>query len=145
MTLDIKIVQDATDMASCCALRRAVFIDEQNVPEIEEMDGEDDHCTHILATLKGDPVGTARFQIKDGSVKIQRVCVSPNHRGQNHGAALIQFIVEYVENKGIAKRLYLGSQTHALPFYEKLGFTAYGTEYMDAGIPHFDMELILAA
>jgi ElaA protein len=144
MPLDIKIVQDATDIASCFALRRAVFIDEQNVPEIEEIDGEDDHCTHILATLKGEPIGTARFQMKNGSVKIQRVCVSSSHRGQNHGAALIQFIVDYVEKRGIEKRLFLGSQTHAIPFYERLGFTAYGAEYMDAGIPHFDMERSLA-
>ena len=37
----------------------------------------------------------------------------------------------------------LGSQTHAIGFYERLGFTATGPEYMDAGIPHRDMTLAL--
>ena len=37
----------------------------------------------------------------------------------------------------------LSAQTHALPFYEKLGFAAYGPEYPDAGIPHRDMVLEL--
>ncbi|HHY02857.1 MAG TPA: GNAT family N-acetyltransferase, partial [Paracoccus sp.] len=37
----------------------------------------------------------------------------------------------------------LGAQTHALRFYEKLGFTAYGPVYDDAGIPHRDMSLTL--
>ena len=37
----------------------------------------------------------------------------------------------------------LGAQTHALSFYEKLGFTAYGPIYDDAGIPHRDMMLDL--
>ncbi len=127
-------------MASCFALRRAVFIDEQAVPEADEVDGEDETCTHILATLNGTPIGTARFQLKNGSVKIQRVCISGEHRGKNFGADLIRFIVNHVETTGSAKRLFLGSQTHAVPFYEKLGFTQYGPEYLDAGIPHYDME-----
>ena len=29
---------------------------------------------------------------------------------------------------------------HAIPFYEKLGFTVCGPVYDDAGIPHRDME-----
>lgn len=37
----------------------------------------------------------------------------------------------------------LGSQTHAIGFYEKLGFAAEGPEYDDAGIPHRDMTLRL--
>lgn len=132
-------------MASCFALRRAVFIDEQAVPEADEIDGEDAACTHILATLNGMPVGTARFQMKDGSVKIQRVCISANHRGQGYGADIMRFIIDHVTTEGVTRRLTLGAQTHALQFYEKLGFTQYGAEYLDAGIPHYDMERALPA
>ena len=132
-------------MAACFALRRAVFIEEQSVPVADEIDGEDDACTHIIATLGGTPVGTARFQMKNGSVKIQRVCVSRDHRGKDFGADIIRFIVNHVKITGMADRLFLGAQTHALPFYEKLGFVQYGPEYLDAGIPHYDMEHSLAA
>ena len=33
----------------------------------------------------------------------------------------------------------LGAQLQALPFYEKLGYTAEGQEFIDAGIPHREM------
>ena len=39
----------------------------------------------------------------------------------------------------------LGAQTHAIGFYERLGFAVYGPEYDDAGIPHRDMTLDLNA
>ena len=37
----------------------------------------------------------------------------------------------------------LGSQTHAIEFYRKLGFETIGEEFMDAGIPHMNMVLQL--
>ena len=39
--------------------------------------------------------------------------------------------------------LKLGAQVHALSFYERLVFTAYGEVFMDAGIAHRDMVLAL--
>ena len=35
------------------------------------------------------------------------------------------------------------AQTHALGFYEKFGFVAFGDEYLDVGIPHRSMRLRL--
>ena len=37
----------------------------------------------------------------------------------------------------------LAAQTHALAFYENLGFTAYGEVFLDASIPHRNMRLSL--
>ena len=37
----------------------------------------------------------------------------------------------------------LSAQTYAIPFYEKFGFIVCSEEYMDAGIPHKDMQLFL--
>lgn len=145
MSLNIKIVQDAKDMASCFALRDEVFIKEQDVPPAEEVDGEDDQCIHVLATVGDTPIGTARFQPKNGAIKIQRVCIRKVDRGKNYGAGLIRFIADHVKHNRSETRLILGSQTHACAFYEKLGFTAFGDEYMDAGIPHYDMECVLSA
>lgn len=36
--------------------------------------------------------------------------------------------------------LKLNAQTHAIPFYEKLGYKVISEEFMDAGIPHKTME-----
>ena len=137
MTLEVGRTED---LKSCHALRRAVFIEEQEVPEDLEVDGLDDTALHLLATLDGRPVGTARMLLKGDTGKIGRVCVLRDLRGQGVGAALIRAAVEELRALGLARAV-LGSQVHAIPFYEKLGFVAEGPVYDDAGIPHRDMVL----
>jgi predicted GNAT family N-acyltransferase len=52
------------------------------------------------------------------------------------------FMINEIKNTQKAHTVKLGAQTHALSFYEGLGFTACSDEYLDAGIPHRDMQLI---
>lgn len=140
---DIRVVSTPQDIDICLSIRRTVFIEEQNVPEHEEVDGEDSSCTHFLVFFNGEPVGAARFKYLDDKAKIQRVCILPQVRGTGLGAELMMAILEEVKRQGKASTAILGSQTHALGFYEKLGFSAFGAEYMDAGIPHRDMQIAL--
>ncbi|TNC72370.1 GNAT family N-acetyltransferase [Rubellimicrobium roseum] len=131
-------VARTTDLDACLRLRRVVFIEEQAVPEDLEIDGLDGEAVHLLATLDGRPVGTARLFAKGDIGKIGRVCVLKEARGRGIGAALIRQAVEELRGLGLA-RARLGSQVHAIPFYEALGFVAEGPVYDDAGIPHRDM------
>lgn len=133
-------IEQTHDLATCHALRRAVFIDEQGVSEAEEVDGRDRDALHILAHVDGVPAGCARILI-DGSVaKIGRVCVLKDARGTGLGAAIIDACLRVAGEQPGVTTARLGAQTHALAFYERLGFTAYGPVYDDAGIPHRDME-----
>ncbi len=141
--VDIRVVSSKEDIAECLRLRRLVFIEEQQVPEDEEVDGDDDHCTHILAHVDGEAMGAARFQYINGKAKIQRVCVLKEARGTGLGAQLMRGILETIKAEGKVETAVLGSQTHALAFYEKLGFSAFGDEYLDAGILHQDMKITL--
>jgi ElaA protein len=127
-------------MLSCLDLRRTVFIEEQNVPENEEVDGDDPGCDHILLTVSDMPVGTARLKYYNDFIKVQRVCVLKNFRGQGIGSKIINFIIRHVEKNDIHSSVRLGSQIHALEFYKRLGFIEFGKEYLDAGILHKDME-----
>ncbi|WP_095587996.1 GNAT family N-acetyltransferase [Actibacterium ureilyticum] len=129
------------DLDTCLALRRAVFIDEQGVSEAEEIDGRDPEALHLLATLDGRPVGTARLFAAGDTGKIGRVCVLADQRGTGLGAALIRAALQVLRDQPGVTAAKLGAQTHAMGFYEKLGFTAFGPEYLDAGIPHRDMIL----
>ena len=140
MTLQITRTED---LATCHALRRAVFIEEQGVPEADELDDLDAQAIHLLATVDGRPMGSARLLRLGDTGKIGRVCVLAQARGTGLGAALIRAALdEFRAMPGIAK-VKLGAQTHALGFYERLGFAAFGPEYDDAGIPHRDMVLAL--
>lgn len=131
------------DIATCRALRRVVFIEEQGVSEADEVDDLDGQAIHLLATRDARPVGSARLLVYGETGKVGRVCVLADQRGTGLGAALMQAVI--AEFRGIAgvKRVKLGAQTHALGFYERLGFVAFGDEFDDAGIPHRDMVLEL--
>ncbi|MBZ4689791.1 MAG: drug:proton antiporter [Cereibacter sp.] len=132
-----------TDIAACRALRRTVFIEEQGVPEADEIDDLDGEAIHLLAEVEGRPVGSARLLVRGETGKIGRVCVLAEQRGTGLGAALIRAAVAELRRIPGVRQAKLGAQTHALGFYEKLGFTALGAEYIDAGIPHRDMVLAL--
>lgn len=137
-TLDIRRLDADEDLKHCIKIRHDAFVIGQKVPIELEVDGEDENCWHYLARHNDKPVATARiyFPEKD-TVKIQRVAVLPELQGMGIGHALMLYILaDMMEHASIAK---LDSQTHALKFYEKLGFAKIGEEFMDAGIPHYTM------
>ena len=140
MTLHIA---ETRDIATCQRLRRAVFIDEQAVPEDLEVDGLDDTARHLLALWDGQPIGTARLMVLAEMGKIGRVCVLAHGRGRGIGAALIRAAVQHFRMVPGVTQVKLGAQTHATQFYAALGFAPIGDEYIDAGIPHIDMILPL--
>lgn len=133
-------IAQTDDLTICQALRRTVFIEEQGVSESEEVDGRDDEALHVLARVDGEPIGCARILILDDVAKIGRVCVLPAGRGTGLGAAIIEACLDVARTQPGVTKAKLGAQTHALSFYERLGFTAFGPVYDDAGIPHRDME-----
>jgi ElaA protein len=139
MSLTIVVTDD---IATCRALRRTVFIEEQGVSEADEIDDLDGAAIHLLATLDGMPVGSARLLPMGAIGKVGRVCVLAKVRGTGLGAALMRAAVDHYRTLPGIEKVKLGAQTHALGFYERLGFDAVGPVYMDAGIPHRDMVLV---
>jgi len=122
------------------AVRKTVFVDEQNVPAELEWDGRDGQCIHVLAeTPAGDAIGTGRL-LPGGH--IGRMAVLRHWRGKGVGSALLEELVAVAREQGF-DRVELSAQTHALDFYARFGFEAVGDEYMDAGIPHRAMRLAL--
>ncbi len=126
-------------------MRRRVFIEEQEVPEDLEIDGLDEACVHVLAEHRdGDgwhPVGTARLRVsEEGTAKAERVAVDASLRGHGVGWQIMRRLEARAWADG-HEAVVLGAQLTAMPFYEKLGYSAYGPEFLDAGIPHRMMRL----
>jgi predicted GNAT family N-acyltransferase len=131
--LTFEIVRWQDDRPRIEHVRRAVFIEEQRVPEAEEWDASDPLCWHLLALAPNrDVVGTGRL---DPAGKIGRVAVLPQYRGTGVGAAIVSRLVDLAAGQGITQ-VYLNAQTSALRFYERLGFQAEGPEFDEVGIPH---------
>ena len=133
-------ISQTDDLATCHDLRRIVFMEEQGVSEADERDGRDGEALHVLATLDGEALGCARILLNGEVAKIGRVCVLKDARGTGLGAAIILGCLDVARAQPGVTTARLGAQTHALSFYEKLGFEAFGPVYDDAGIPHRDME-----
>lgn len=140
----IRVAETDADLQACFELRRQVFIDEQGVSEAEERDGCDAEATHVLLRVGDTPIGAMRLRIVDDMGKVERVCVSPDHRSDGHGADLIRWAIEYFRKGEKVEGVKLGAQVHVIGFYEALGFEAYGPEYLDARIPHRDMRVMFS-
>lgn len=133
-------VHGERDRAAVFVIRGAVFVAEQRVPIAEEWDERDATAEFLLAKEGDVPVGTVRLVDQgEGVGLLGRMAVLPEGRGKGTGAALVRAAEDLAGEMGL-KRVELHAQTHALGFYERLGYVAHGPEFLDAGIPHRQME-----
>lgn len=144
---------DESDLAACFHVRKDVFVGEQQVPEEIEYDAHDAGAVHVLAVAAdGSALGTGRLlhgaaaaDRTGGALTVGslgRLAVTREARGLGVGAALVRAIEEEARTLGLAA-VDLHAQTHALGFYERLGYVAYGPEFPDAGMPHRAMRRAL--
>lgn len=151
--------------ADALAVRFEVFVGEQGVsPDGERDDLDSDPRTlHAVAyDDAGGPVGAGRLlaphtdtphapgvghgvdghsAMDPATPHIGRLAVLGVARGTGVGAALMEFLeAAALERHGASGtvRVELSAQDQAMPFYERLGYTAYGDAYLDEGISHHD-------
>lgn len=141
MTIFIEKVSSDEEMKKCLEIRFKVFVEGQHVPLHDEVDGKDTESEHYLLLYNEHPSGTARVRYVEDFAKIERVAILEEYQGKGLGFALMRFILSDLQERTLIKKIKLSSQTYAIPFYEKLGFLTCSDEYMDAGIPHKDMQL----
>lgn len=134
--IKVSLIQSERDTRVSRQIREEVFVVEQQVPPEIEYDDYEESSTHILASLNGLPVGTARWRKTDHGQKLERFAVLKSARGNGIGEALVQFVLDQIEDSEPA---YLNSQVSAMPFYARLGFVETGGIFYEAGIPHRKM------
>ncbi|MGW1213018.1 GNAT family N-acetyltransferase [Streptomyces sp. NPDC002499] len=150
---EVRVAEDPADREACFRVRKDVFVGEQGVPEDLEYDEYDAVAVHVLAVREdGVPLGTGRLlhgeraAAKTGGDlslgSLGRLAVTKDARGLGVGVALVRAIEDAARAWGLAA-VDLHAQTHALGFYERLGYEAYGPEYPEAGIPHRAMRRAL--
>jgi predicted GNAT family N-acyltransferase len=133
----IKQVSWSTHEAALRTIRTQVFIQEQQVPESMEWDHFDASARHLIGyDTQHHVIACARI-LDDGS--IGRMAVVKEKRGQGIGYALLDKAIALCQACGV-KQATLSAQTHAIPFYEKAGFTVSSEPYLDANIWHVDMQ-----
>lgn len=118
------------------AVRLQVFVIEQNIPLELEWDEMDALSLHAVAyDQAGQPIGTGRL-LPDGH--IGRMAVSKALRGQGVGGAILTALMQQARARG-EREIVLHAQTPVEAFYQRFGFSRFGEEFSEAGIPHVRM------
>ncbi|MES2828015.1 MAG: GNAT family N-acetyltransferase [Bacteroidota bacterium] len=124
------------ELEQAFAIRKIVFVEEQNCPPELEWENEEE-STHFLATLNHQPVGACRWRKTDKGYKLERFAVLADQRGKRVGQALVAAALADLPED--AHYIYLNAQLDAMGLYAKFGFAAEGDQFEEAGIQHFKM------
>ncbi|KAJ6590860.1 acyl-CoA N-acyltransferase [Mycena sp. CBHHK59/15] len=146
---DAKLVlaTDNPSKAACIAIRKTVFVEEQGYSHLDEDNQpEDADALHFLLTADDDSVpqdkfmGTARLLVRtENTYVISRFALLPQFRGNGNGGKFIQALEQWVIQRNDFQFVKLEAQEGSYGFYEKLGYTSQGAEYIKDKRPHLLM------
>lgn len=147
LSVDRVAVGDWASLQDAAAhVRKAVFIEEQGIPEAEEWDADDAEAVHaVVSNLAGLPLATGRLLhvgLPSGQAKIGRMAVLRSSRGMGLGERVLKALLAEAAQRGV-HMVALHAQTSAQTFYEKLGFAVEGPVFDEVGIPHQRMVIHL--
>ena len=127
-----------TELYELLKARFIVFYSEQNCRYLD-MDDVDYKAIHLALHRKGRVIAYARLYEDSTSHEWHVGRLLSLERGKGFG----KYIMQQVENQAIlmgASSLSLHAQTQVVPFYEALGYTPYGSVFIEADIPHLCMK-----
>ena len=122
-------------------LRNEVFVVEQNCV-YQDADGKDLESTHLLGYRGTELAAYVRILPPsisyEGFCSIGRVVVSPNHRRNDFGKAVMNKAIEICKNN-FKENIKISAQCYLETFYTELGFKVVSEEYLEDDIPHYAM------
>lgn len=138
-------IADENTMGQYLTLRHQVFCVEKDVPEEIQLDRHDrlgGICDHYLLVRDGVPVGAFRCRREGRNIQLQRFCVLKAYRGRGYGRMMLEHARDRYAKLGFEK-IAMEAKYAAKPFYERCGCVTVSDLFMEVGIPHVKMELIL--
>jgi ElaA protein len=130
-----------TELYSLLQLRSEVFVVEQDCA-YQDLDGKDKQALHVLGVKNNTIVAYTRvFKPGDyfNEASIGRVVVAHNERQHEYGYEIMNASLKAIKDFYKENKIKLSAQTYLKQFYNKLGFTEEGEEYLEDGIPHIVM------
>jgi len=128
----------ATAQATARAVRLAVFVSEQGIPESEEWDDVDALALHAVCLVQDQAVATGRVWCDAAmpfNAHIGRLAVLRQQRGRGLGRLVLQALMQQARDWRCTS-VVLHAQTKALGFYEAQGFVSEGHPFDEVGIAH---------
>ena len=135
-----EIKHGSTEYQQECALRQEVMrkplglnlYDEDLLAERGQIHfGLFDEKDQLLACVIAVPVTATE-------AKIRQMAVRPSLQGKGCGRVLLEAAEKVLVQRGFTD-LFLNSRMMAIGFYERLGYTRTGLEFLEVGLPHVKM------
>ena len=119
--------------------RADVFVGEEKIL-YPDADGLDYKSLHVFCT---DPTGKVTAYLRDEPGTVQMGRVLTRVHGTGAGRKLLSAGIQTARECLDAREIYVESQKHAEGFYAKTGFEVTSEDFIEAGIPHVQMRLML--
>lgn len=121
--------------------RSEIFLLEQNII-CQDLDDVDYNSLHCLFTDGKRVIAYLRAFILDkDTVSIGRVLTLEHGRGL--GSELMKRSIKEISKRFSCKKISLHAQKQAVEFYKKLGFAIVSDEFLEEGVVHVTMEVLL--
>ena len=130
---------DKEDLKDTKSVRKHVFVDELGIKPEHEDDGQDGSCIHLVAYENGVPISTGRVMITNDDFILGRIATIKGQRRHGIATGIIEALVEACVQMG-GNRQILHSQVSSKNFFEKIGFSVFGEEFLCCDLPHIAME-----
>ena len=139
--VELRVGEGATLREPANAIRHQVLVQELGVPQAMAWDESDASAAHAEAFNRlGFALASGRVLLdhSPGVAMIGRVAVLAVLRGSGIGAQVVGALVQAARERG-QREVRLHAQTSAAAFYRRLGFSACGPAFDEAGIAHLPM------
>lgn len=123
--------------------RAQIFIIEQGI-NYQDMDDIDKNCLHCFFQEDDKVTAYLRAFYKDETkdvVKVGRVLTLEHGKGL--GGKLLEYSIDAIKTHMPCQKIYIHAQKHAEKFYQKFGFVTVSDEFIEEGVVHVEMELVL--
>lgn len=121
--------------------RSEIFVVEQNCI-YQDMDDKDYDSIHVFYQESGKVVAYLRAFLKEKDV-VQLGRVLTVEHGTGLGGNLLRAGLDKIKEIYHPKKIFIEAQCYAIGYYEREGFQICSEEFLEDGIPHVQMELLL--
>lgn len=140
LKISVKTFDELTknELYDLLQLRSEVFVVEQNCV-YQDLDGKDQKAFHVIGTKNNKIVAYTRIFDVDyylDQASIGRVVVKVLVRKDGYGVDIMKASIKAIQDKFNETTIALSAQVYLKRFYNSLGFTEVGAEYLEDDIPH---------
>jgi hypothetical protein len=135
----VEIVTTPQQFLHVMGIRAICYTEDTQFPMDHAIDGNDYQCTHVIAYLGDEPIGSGRIRWFKDFAKSERTAFRPRFREMRYLDAYAKFVCDHTAKKGYSRLIVHASRKYArlwrirygLKPVEKPSATYFGQEYVE--------------